>query len=135
MKIITVYKDTEGINDFISHNKNQPKWRVFYTKGLECSCCGLKANSLIFIQEKDGNILIRLGWHQLHGHRKRKIILFNIDHIIPKKKGGTDGLWNTRPCCEKCNNEKGDKTMELEKKTNFSIDFFLNECYNGEFSR
>ena len=30
-----------------------------------------------------------------------------IDHRIPKRKGGTDHLWNLRPMCRSCNRSKG----------------------------
>lgn len=32
---------------------------------------------------------------------------FTIDHIIPRKLGGTDTIENMVPCCSKCNYEKG----------------------------
>lgn len=35
-----------------------------------------------------------------------------IDHILPKKRGGTDCLENLTPACSKCNTEKGDKTPD-----------------------
>ena len=33
-----------------------------------------------------------------------------VDHAIPKSKGGTFAPQNLRPCCERCNREKGDRT-------------------------
>ncbi|WP_305768861.1 HNH endonuclease [Candidatus Epulonipiscium viviparus] len=30
-----------------------------------------------------------------------------IDHIIPKRKGGTDDLWNLQCMCRSCNRSKG----------------------------
>lgn len=30
-----------------------------------------------------------------------------VDHIVPKKVGGKDGLYNTVVCCKRCNQIKG----------------------------
>jgi 5-methylcytosine-specific restriction endonuclease McrA len=35
-----------------------------------------------------------------------------IDHILPKSRGGDDSWSNTVVCCVRCNNKKGDKTLE-----------------------
>jgi len=35
-----------------------------------------------------------------------------IDHIIPKSKGGEDSWENLVTACIKCNNKKGDRTLE-----------------------
>ena len=35
---------------------------------------------------------------------------WEIDHKIPKSRGGTDALDNLVPCCPECNDEKGDMT-------------------------
>jgi 5-methylcytosine-specific restriction endonuclease McrA len=34
-----------------------------------------------------------------------------IDHVQPKSKGGADTWDNLVACCLKCNNTKGDKTL------------------------
>jgi hypothetical protein len=39
-------------------------------------------------------------------------IFFNIDHIKPKSKGGTDALENLSLTCESCNTEKADTYRE-----------------------
>lgn len=38
-----------------------------------------------------------------------------LDHIIPKSKGGEDTVENTRILCRKCNGKKQDKNDPTEK--------------------
>lgn len=37
---------------------------------------------------------------------------FTLDHIIPKKSGGTSDDSNLVPCCHFCNMSKADRTIE-----------------------
>jgi hypothetical protein len=39
----------------------------------------------------------------------------HIDHLIPRRKGGTDELDNLVACCQKCNCKKATKTLKIEK--------------------
>lgn len=36
---------------------------------------------------------------------------FTVDHIIPRSKGGDNGLNNMVPCCRTCNTAKGSKIL------------------------
>lgn len=38
-------------------------------------------------------------------------VLFNVDHIIPKARGGSDASYNLRTMCAPCNAKKGDKAL------------------------
>lgn len=38
----------------------------------------------------------------------------DIDHRIPKRKGGTDDLWNLQPMCKHCNRSKGKNQSGFE---------------------
>lgn len=46
-------------------------------------------------------------------------LAFQIDHIIPLAKGGTDDLDNLAPAHRKCNRAKGDGPRELKKPVTF----------------
>lgn len=37
-----------------------------------------------------------------------------IDHRIPKRKGGTDDLWNLQPMCRSCNSSKRERQSNIE---------------------
>ena len=40
-----------------------------------------------------------------------------VDHRIPKRKGGTDDLWNLQPMCKSCNSSKRDRNSSFESIT------------------
>ncbi|ASR85200.1 HNH endonuclease [Mycobacterium phage PhelpsODU] len=42
----------------------------------------------------------------------RHPLSFQVDHITPLNKGGTDTLDNTQPCHRKCNRDKSDSLPE-----------------------
>ena len=46
---------------------------------------------------------------QYCGHQARDL---TMDHVIPKRMGGKSTWENLVCCCKKCNNRKGDKTLE-----------------------
>lgn len=47
--------------------------------------------------------------------------LFEVDHVISKKRGGSDNISNLAPACRKCNREKDEKTLEGYRKHKESI--------------
>lgn len=47
----------------------------------------------------------------------RSDLPLTIDHLIPKSKGGQDTWENLVAACIKCNNKKGDRTLEEAKMT------------------
>lgn len=46
-------------------------------------------------------------------------LAFQIDHIIPRNKGGNDELENLAPAHRKCNRDKGDGPRELKAAVRF----------------
>lgn len=59
-----------------------------------CSYCGMKT----------------LPWKSKNRFEADEV--FCVDHIVPRKRGGGDGLDNLAPCCRKCNLDKLAMTLE-----------------------
>ncbi len=51
-------------------------------------------------------------WHRCCVYCGEQSIPLQIEHIIPKARGGTDRVSNLTLACEKCNHKKGTKTAE-----------------------
>jgi len=49
-------------------------------------------------------------WGRKCAYCGKENVPFTIDHIIPKKRGGTDRIGNLTLACEDCNKKKGTKT-------------------------
>ena len=59
---------------------------------------------------------------------------WEVDHSLPKSKGGTDHLNNLVPACTSCNREKGDRTarqfkIETETESDNPIGGFLSGLF------
>jgi 5-methylcytosine-specific restriction endonuclease McrA len=39
----------------------------------------------------------------------------HIDHVIPKRLGGSDEMWNLKQMCQKCNLSKGGRFFEADR--------------------
>lgn len=54
----------------------------------------------------------------------------NVDHKIPRRRGGSDLIDNLAPCCRSCNSNKGPKTIDEYRVYLFGlgqINFFFGE--------
>lgn len=60
------------------------------------------------------------AWKNVNG---TGLMLMTQDHIIPKSKDGSDGLYNLQTMCALCNFQKGDRMPPLSRKMkNGSLD-------------
>jgi ABC-type enterochelin transport system substrate-binding protein len=72
-------------------------------KGTTCVECGAVAIELVKYTNENGN-----KCNHVYGiNSDGKEVMFNIDHIIPKSKGGTNHLDNIQIMCFPCNCKKG----------------------------
>jgi 5-methylcytosine-specific restriction endonuclease McrA len=76
-----------------------------FKKDTVCVSCGIQGE--FFWLERNGNPQYHLNLYGLneYGHE----VLMTKDHIIPKSKGGSNGLHNMQTMCTKCNLKKADK--------------------------
>lgn len=57
-------------------------------------------------------LLAKYGHECQYCHGKSKDPVLEIDHIIPKSRGGSDRVSNLTLACHTCNQDKGNKTAE-----------------------
>jgi len=71
--------------------------RVFESQGWRCAYCGERMYAPSHIQD---------GGPPLNT-RERRLRRATVDHIIPKKHGGTDAIENLVAACNECNSKRG----------------------------
>lgn len=91
------------LNKTLESMKDHRRLKVFYHKGLKCYLCDRVASRAFKAKDRGGNIHIDLFTDNL--------VHMNVDHVIPKSKGGNNHLSNLQPCCSQCNTRKGAKVV------------------------
>lgn len=88
---------------------------TFSRHGIKCVKCGMEG--VFFVKERhrksndDGFHLNLYGFNE-HGSE----VLMTSDHIIPRSKGGSEGVLNRQPMCIHCNNKKADNFDDEDVK-------------------
>lgn len=59
---------------------------------------------------------IGFGWCCFWCRKHLPAEQLNLDHLIPKSKGGSNNLENLRLTCYRCNNSRGDSLFPLAQK-------------------
>jgi hypothetical protein len=105
---------TEPI-DNLKNYKYHRRLKVFYHKGLECANpdCDRKGTMIVHGQDKGGGMHVDISTDDY--------IPMNVDHILPKSKGGSNNIKNLQPMCYICNTTKGNQIPDnVEYDPNFS---------------
>jgi 5-methylcytosine-specific restriction endonuclease McrA len=134
--------DPDFLETIIGEYKRR-RWPKQKTIGCE-PCVSLKQVDRVS-RFGDEKMLVLCGWFDPAGGLKGEcaycsipigIHEMEIEHAIPKSRGGTEELSNLVPACPDCNREKGDRTpreyLKLEGLTNELIDAVMHE-WNDRF--
>jgi len=113
---IDLCKDSMILDEF-SVNLT-PRFLTFKVDGIKCHHCGLEGSFFSldkFQMDKSPHL-------NLYAIKDGKEVLMTSDHIIPKSKGGSNGISNRQCLCHKCNekkdpavNKKGEKDGERSR--------------------
>ena len=89
------------------------KLRTFIVHGTTCKCCGIPATFFAVEYDKnDPEKAIILNLYSIHENGKE--ILMNMDHRLPRFRGGADCVENMQTMCQPCNLKKGCKLIFTE---------------------
>lgn len=106
------------------------RMECFAVYGTECVSCLQRKGNVILIEEwPNGQIHVDLYQKNPDGTK----VLMNIDHVIPKSKGGKNDITNYQPMCQPCNSKKGDK-MEKSPKIMADAKLLYDLVFSQEFA-
>lgn len=100
-----IYIDNIDFSELYTTYADHKRLGVFVAKGLACVCCGLVGTQLIHSVDKGGHVHVDVY--------SANYILMNVDHIIPRSKGGSNTIENKQPMCEPCNTAKSNTLIGL----------------------
>ena len=126
-------------------NDELPEKIIYHEKDFKDSLRRMKI--LKDLISRDGNKCVHCGkeptlyamgkdfsnrWHMdLYRKEKDGLLMFTIDHIYPKSKGGDNTLDNYQMLCKICNEDKGDdltnKPKEKKKKNKYKPTYITNK--------
>lgn len=117
--VYNLLKKNKNKNKYFYINKNKIKTssqknNLFiqnyekYKNKCKCDICGLEAKYMVLEKSKDVvNDYFHFNLYTIN--KDNQEIYFNIDHVIPKSKGGKNELENMQLTCEICNSKKANK--------------------------
>ncbi len=84
------------------------KYEVF-RNSQRCLSCGLEGKFFAVERDYNNNNKNNIYNLNLYGIENKREILFTVDHIKPKSKGGKNCIENYTTMCFPCNQKKGNK--------------------------
>jgi len=90
-----------------------PKNLLFLNNHHSCKICKIPITYAVLEKVHPDIKTYHFNYYTIDS-RSKKEILFNIDHIVPKSKGGSDLITNLQLTCELCNTEKGNKFSKFQ---------------------
>lgn len=120
----------------IFHNKvvlkQDDKYRVFFHQPV-CQCCGKKALGWKLAISNEKKVLKRDIWRLVlvTKNSKGNLIQMEVDHIIPKSRGGVNKFENYQTLCAECNRRKGSMRDEKFKEKYKKEILLQNEIEEG----
>jgi CRISPR/Cas system Type II protein with McrA/HNH and RuvC-like nuclease domain len=111
-EVMKLLQDNKG-RKVITHNKVEIRLKshkniLFLNKQHSCKICKLPVTYVALEKLQKDIKMYHFNYYTIHPKTKQEI-LFNVDHIIPKSKGGSDIITNMQLTCEICNTVKGNK--------------------------
>ena len=102
---------------------------------IRCPFCGTKASHFRLVRDMSQTNAVNYHFH-LYGFVKTKdgtvYMPFNIDHILPKSKGGWNIISNFQATCVACNTKKGANIgTSIEDLKQRQFEFLKNNAAEG----
>lgn len=91
--------------------KNKKKRFRIFSKNPFCVVCGLELTKIAIERHNNSKCFFSFYGEGLD----KRLILFTLDHIIPKSKAGSDGVRNLQTMCTICNSIKDNNNFSKEQ--------------------
>jgi len=82
-------------------------------RSKKCVFCGAEAKHCFLCVDEADYLSVQFF--------SAKGIIFDVDHIIPKSKGGLNDMLNLQLSCKKCNSKKSNKVSLIAQREQFVL--------------
>ena len=87
---------------------------VKFKNNRKCALCGIEGTIFKILKHDDGTDVYTPELYAITEDGEH--VMMNLDHIIPKSKGGPDSMFNLDTMCFECNNKKQNKMPNFLKR-------------------
>lgn len=78
---------------------------LIFANDPRCCFCTMRIE-LVIVERNPNNPQEKWGIH-FYGVKNNELVLFTVDHVVPRSVGGEDHAKNYQSACEECNTKKG----------------------------